>query len=531
LDTMDHLLNHTKINHYTQQQTENRESQDRRRGSQFKPYSLVASTNMLSVVEETTASMAASSNQMLQNVEGIRSSSGSDEVLSVPVLLDISPHEFWKFDTEVGSWRRMIMNLVGNSLKYTKQGHVKVSFGLRRRSDTKFLAEFRITDTGQGISEEYLKHRLYTPFSQENNLSVGTGLGLSTVRQIVSSLHGDMRVYSEVGSGTEVSIKGPLGVSTNTEVQQIQAITDTNLLEVVRQQTFCFAGFDERPLLREEPTGIQSPRVKTLVAMKNSLSNLLSQWFNSRLVDNGASVIVVEESFLENNLGDLDRPNQNLLVIGLEGRRSTVTNQINHAAHVCLLPPVGPTRMAAALKLLLEEQNTLRSLNLETSDESDRSKLRSSTSEAEPIVPCPLTIDHHKSREAILLVDDNDINLRILVTCIGRLKLQDVNLLTASDGREAVVKYTAAIEGGIRISVVFMDISMPIMDGFQATRQIRLFESDRGLAKHDRAKIMALTGLASAEALNEVKASDFDSYLRKPVNLRTIREVLAAARI
>lgn len=531
LDTMDHLLDHAKINHFTQQHTQRREkrqSLEGGKGSQPRPYSLVASTNMLPVIEETVASMAASSNQMLQSVEGTRSRSGPDQALTVPVMLDIPPSEYWNFDTEAGSWRRMIMNLVGNSLKYTQQGHVQVSFGLRKQSDSKFFAELNVIDTGQGISEEYLKHRLYTPFSQENNLSVGTGLGLSLVRQIVSSLRGDIRITSEAGSGTKVSIKVPLTVSKDDEVQQRLESCDPDLLAAMSGQTFAFSGFDERPSLSEAPTGISSPHMKTLSAMKNSLFDLLTNWFHSRPVAKSASISIVEESFLESNLKDFDRAGRSLLVIGLEGRRSTVVDQIKQAAYVYLLPPIGPTRMAAALKSLFQARDASSSAISEAFIRPKQHKRSSSSSITELTVPNPHTPEH---KEALLLVDDNDINLRILVTCIGRLKLTNVDLLTASNGKEAVDKYTAATENGVNISVVFMDISMPIMNGFEATRQIRSLEKGKGISKSDSAKIMALTGLASQEALNEVKASGFDSYLRKPVNLRTIREVLAAARI
>lgn len=529
LDTMDHLLDHAKINHFTQQRSQKHERLDGRRGSQPRPYSLVTSTNMLLVIEETVASMAASSNQMLQDVQGTKLRADTERTtLTVPVMLDIPPSESWKFDTEAGSWRRLIMNLVGNSLKYTQRGHVQVSFNLRKISDAKFLAELNVVDTGQGISEEYLKHRLYTPFSQENNLSVGTGLGLSLVRQIVSSLRGDVRITSEAGYGTKVTIKVPLNVSKTDEVQKPLEICDPDITIAMRQETFAFSGFDERPSLSEAPTGISSPHMKTLSAMKGSLFDMLTKWFNSRMVAKNASITIVEESFLENNLKHLDRSGQSLLVVGLEGRRSTVIDQVKRATHIYVLPPIGPTKMAAALKSLLQARDASSPAVSEISIRLKQDKRLSSSSIVELILPTSQTPEH---KEAILLVDDNDINLRILITCIGRLKLSNVNLLTASDGKEAVEKYVSAIENGVNISVVFMDISMPVMNGFEATRQIRSFEKSKGLAKSGSAKIMALTGLASQEALHEVKASGFDSYLRKPVNLRTIREVLTAARI
>lgn len=532
LDIMDHLLDHAKINQFTKQKEQRQQSQPRTKKSQVKSYSLVSSLNMLSVIEDTISSMAASSHQMLQSTGKAKSALTPEEMLTVPIVLDIPPHDIWKFDTEAGSWRRIIMNLVGNSLKYTQQGYITVSFRLKQQSDTKFLAELTIKDTGQGISEEYLKHRLYTPFAQENNLSVGVGLGLSLVNQIVASLHGDMRIFSEGGNGTEVSIKVPLKVSTGVEKQLAGELDDAELQAAMAKQTFAFVGLDAQPLLCEEPTGIPSARMKATSAMKASLSDMLTTWFRSRLVTSDASIVVIEEFYLADHLTELDCAGRSLLIIGLEGRQRSPCTQVHHAAHVHLLAPIGPTKLASAMKMLLRRQKESKP----SAQSSPGSSIPTRTSESLRItskqdISRPSTPCSNEPREAILLVDDNDINLRILVTCVKRLKLGAVDILTAINGKEALEKYIVAVNDGTRVSVVFMDISMPIMDGFQTTRNIRSFEKKKGFTTTHRSKIIALTGLASAEAVTEVEASGFDSYLRKPVDLRTIREVLAAARL
>lgn len=93
------------------------------------------------------------------------------------------------------------MNLLRNSLKYTKEGTVSVSIKATQRSKQRYRREglkdivaLTISDIGRGISSEYLRIRLYTPFAQEDTLSVGTGLGLSIVRGIVRSLNGSINI-------------------------------------------------------------------------------------------------------------------------------------------------------------------------------------------------------------------------------------------------------------------------------------------------------------------------------------------------
>jgi CheY-like chemotaxis protein len=118
-----------------------------------------------------------------------------------------------------------------------------------------------------------------------------------------------------------------------------------------------------------------------------------------------------------------------------------------------------------------------------------------------------------------LLVDDNFINLKILSSYMKKLKQP---YQTASDGLEAVTAYEA--DPG-RFSCILMDISMPVMDGFEATRRIRAFESQQGLRP---ALILALTGLASEEAQREATVSGLDLFLTKPVRLKELGPILRA---
>ena len=133
----------------------------------------------------------------------------------VEVILDISRGDF-VFTTQPGALRRIIMNLFGNSLKYTDKGVISVKLTLSdvdedssAHSHEKLL-EVSIKDTGKGISSEYLRSHLFTPFSQEDTLATGVGLGLSIVKSIVNMLNGTIDIESQVGVGTEVYVRIPL---------------------------------------------------------------------------------------------------------------------------------------------------------------------------------------------------------------------------------------------------------------------------------------------------------------------------------
>ena len=128
---------------------------------------------------------------------------------SVNIMLDISPRRSWLVRTQPGALRRIIMNLLGNALKYTAAGFVAVSLRAApnpSKHGNKVEAAIRVVDSGKGMSEEFQRTRLFVPFSQEDSFQPGTGLGLSIVKEIVDSLRGNVEVKSRLGVGTEVDV-------------------------------------------------------------------------------------------------------------------------------------------------------------------------------------------------------------------------------------------------------------------------------------------------------------------------------------
>jgi signal transduction histidine kinase/GAF domain-containing protein len=132
----------------------------------------------------------------------------------VSIFLDIDPTCAWTFYTQPGAIRRIIMNLFGNSLKYTKDGTIRVSLRqevyIKRRRGPDRVVKITVADTGKGISEDYLRNDLFKPFAQEDRLAPGAGLGLSLVKQITSQFKGTITVDSRVGIGTTISVALPL---------------------------------------------------------------------------------------------------------------------------------------------------------------------------------------------------------------------------------------------------------------------------------------------------------------------------------
>ena len=150
-----------------------------------------------SVYEDVNALRRLDSIRATENLQHGQNERGSTRLPSdeVSIHIDIDPKDSWLFHGQPGALRRILMNVFGNSLKYTSRGMIKVSLqqealaGNGRRS--RRIIRLVVEDTGKGISEDYLQNHLFHAFSQENSLDSGTGLGLNLVKQITSSLGGD----------------------------------------------------------------------------------------------------------------------------------------------------------------------------------------------------------------------------------------------------------------------------------------------------------------------------------------------------
>jgi len=205
---------------------------------------------------------------------------------SVMIILSIDWQASWHFESQVGGWKRILTNLFGNALKYTRSGFVHVSLRANVQitpgASGKMCVLLQIDDSGKGMSKEYLKHELYTPFAQEDPVSAGTGLGLSIVRQLITDLGGAIDIQSEIGYGTSVKVSVPLEPSL--KAQEI-ASSSVSLKTRAKCEGFslCLIGFDVFPDLSEPPTGILTVNARRMLALRSSITNFAVNWFGMQI--------------------------------------------------------------------------------------------------------------------------------------------------------------------------------------------------------------------------------------------------------
>jgi signal transduction histidine kinase len=310
LDTIQHVLDFAKINNFTKPKRNERKGE---RSSDERPRSRMTGLSVdidVSVITEDVIDAVYAGHEFHGNSslgvtdeasgspsKDLRRSEVNDSDIipdqpafkkgPLTIIMDIGWRSNWTFNTQSGALRRVLMNLVGNALKYTDAGWVKVSLqskDIRPTSSQSQQSTITITvsDSGRGISQEFLHSHLFTPFSQENSLNAGTGLGLSIVLQIVRSLGGTIDVQSEQGVGTEVKISFTLNQSSIAP----QPLPENPALSVRKKTsglTLCLLGFDVYSGTSGTRAGILEIEPEPELSLQASLEGMATHWFDMKV--------------------------------------------------------------------------------------------------------------------------------------------------------------------------------------------------------------------------------------------------------
>jgi len=215
LDTVNHILDYSKISNLTRDQKKDRARVDaaRHKSAHVEDgdkslLTVVDLARMTEDVVETVVSASRFSKSFDRN--GSTASTRPHTPLegdTVSVVLDIEKRDSWATPMTPGSWTRVLTNIVGNSLKYCPSGLITIRLVSNENPNTGITyVTLHVEDTGIGMSPEFISNDLFVPFRQADSHSAGTGLGLSIVKQVVKEFKGTLNVDSEIGKGSRVSV-------------------------------------------------------------------------------------------------------------------------------------------------------------------------------------------------------------------------------------------------------------------------------------------------------------------------------------
>ena len=389
-----------------------------------------------------------------------------------------------------GRLRQVVVNLVGNAVKFTERGEVAVSVAVEERRGDSVTLAFSVRDTGIGIPEN-AKTRIFAAFEQEDTSTTrqfgGTGLGLTISAEIVEMMGGRLGVESTVGRGStfrftvELRVAAPDGADASAKVVSLEGrtalIVDDNAAS--------------RRSLSEYLRWWGAPPVAV-----DSVEEGLEQVLKARAGGHPFDVVIADGDLqaqdgrrLAERLAAAEFGNPDVIEVISKHKRERGSlwgaRPSNTSGGARLTRPVFPGELRQALER----------------------RVRVLSFEAAAAERAPATAEQQAHRKVrILLAEDNKVNQMLAVAL---LKKRGYDVTIADNGREAVDLVKRS-----QFDVVLMDVQMPELDGFEATALIRAMEA--GTAR--RLPIISVTAHAMEGDRQRCLDAGMDDYVSKPLD-------------
>ena len=450
-------------------------------------------------------------NESLDEVVGLLSSTALKKHLNIGYIIDEDVPLALHSDSD--RIRQVLINLAGNALKFTERGEVSIHIGLQHdaqpgsapnkgQQDGGSTARLRfiVKDTGIGIAPED-QARIFEAFTQVDSSNTkgyqGTGLGLAISNQIVELMGGDIFVSSELGQGSQFGFSLPMLVAQSSESELRggeKASASSSGLENIR---VLFVSASE--ILR----GFAAQQFKALAvkaefaqsglqALELIRQHQAEECFDILFVDQDLDDIKIKELLkfikLDPNFGK--RP---AVMLSNPWNKDAITSELS-------MPRLNKPLRSNSLTEILTKYFIVGS-GVECGEGFDEDRL---PEEAVLARSCK-----------ILVVDDSRANQQVAIAMLERLGCQAT---LASNGKEALEKVVRE-----DYDLVFMDCNMPVMNGYDTTKQIRIYEGDQA----GSLPIIAMTANNSENEERICREAGMSDFLPKPLSLAGLREKLA----
>jgi len=398
---------------------------------------------------------------------------------------------------DAGRLRQVLMNLIGNAVKFTEKGEVSVRVSLGSSDPQGVGLRFEVRDTGIGISPEALP-RLFHAFVQADGSTTrrygGTGLGLAISRQIVGLMGGTIEAESTLGSGSVFRFTARF-VQRSADQSQWAGRRRT---ELQGKRTLVV---DDNATNREVlARSLQSNGMAVTCASDGPSALRIALEAAARGTPYELAILDMMMPGMDGLQlarairGSPELPTMGLLLLTSVGGQGEPDEARRAGVDAYLTKPIRQAQLLDALVSMLG---------------------RAATRRSPQAVRAPATTGLVVPGARILVVDDNVVNRAVIV---GMLEAHECVTSEAEDGGEAVHK---AAESDF--DLVFMDCQMPVLDGFEATAEIRRQEEATG---RRRVPIVALTASALKGERERCLAAGMDDYLSKPVRQEKLGEMV-----
>lgn len=386
-------------------------------------------------------------------------------------------------NSDQGRLRQVITNLIGNAIKFTRQGEILLTVSVLESTNAATLLLFNVSDTGIGIPEDKID-KVFESFAQVDSSTTrvfgGTGLGLAICKKLVELMGGTIRVESTLRKGSNFSFTLSMPVLPDDQLPAPMVQLDMNRSKILLAEDFK-AGRDRMARILAHHQASVTEAANGSEALKAAR-------------DLNGSTTTFDLAFIDVRLGDMS---------GFDVARRLIRDE-NMTSKVYML---------VTANNLFKDAKTLKELDLAgylikpVSESALLGVLQKHIApDSQPVEKTITQEPAMQQRTRILVVDDAEDNQLIIEQY---LKKSDYDFNLASNGELAVSLFSENT-----YDLVLMDMQMPIMDGYTATAKIRALEQTRKLTP---VPIIALTAHAMAEDRQKCLDAGCDDYLAKPI--------------
>ena len=403
------------------------------------------------------------------------------------LALDWTPSTPTKVVGDPVRFKQLMLNLVGNAIKFTQSGHVLVTFRMVGDFGARKRYRFEVCDTGVGIKDE-VAGVIFEKFSQADASTTrefgGTGLGLALCKQLTRLMEGQIGVHSEFGVGStfwfEVYFHEQAG-ATETKRWMEPNSARFLLLEPCRAAQSSFASYLGSMGAKTDAVGDMESFVGRLEANELEYHGVIMS------LNTGVEVIrpMLAASLLTHRFNSVQ-----VMISGTTHQRQLLTPE-ERLQHSFIVKPLRFDRLLAALEDAVGEKIT-------------RETLQNNDGKVIPF-----------QNKRLLVVEDNLVNQQV---ARGRLERLGFEVQVAENGAAALEMLKAE-----QYDLIFMDCQMPVLDGYQATRRIREAEQR---TMGSRIPIVAMTAHAMAGDREQCIRAGMDDYVAKPFKTEELKSIL-----
>jgi len=397
-----------------------------------------------------------------------------------------------------GRLREVLTTLLGNALKFTEAGEVALQVGLEEETPTQATVRFSVTDTGIGLSPEWKAHLFQPFFPKDPSFAArygGVGLGLAIGKKLVELMGGEIGVQSEQSKGSTFWF-------TATFVKQPQVTTAIPALrgQLVGKRALIVStnGPGAAALCRQVISG--GMQGHTAADIPQTLTML-----SSAATDQPYDVVFIDGQSSESGELELIRAirrnpvfaSTRIVFLATVGHRGDSERVREYGVDAYLTKPLSSSDLFACVQAVLEQP------------------VGAQAPSKTLITRYTLAEIQQQDQPRILVVEDNPINQKLAVRLLDKMGYR---IDIAANGREAL----NALEN-VSYALVLMDCQMPVMDGFEATLQMRQRDQQRG----EHTPIVAVTAHAGKGDRERCFAVGMDGYITKPVKPEDLRATVS----